>query len=245
MRDNQFRLLGERRFGPFFVAQFLGAFNDNVFKNALLILIAFEAAALGALGTDSLINLAAGIFILPFFLFSATAGQFADKYEKSLLIRRIKMAEIAIMIVAAIALFLESVPLLLFVLFLLGAQSTAFGPVKYGVLPQLLNDKELIGGNGLVGMGTFMAILLGTATGGLLIGNGNAGALAVSTLVVAVACAGYWVSRSVPAVPVVDPELSINWNPFVETWRIIAFTRRSRTVFLSVIGISWFWFFGA
>ncbi|MGI9260292.1 MAG: MFS transporter, partial [Gammaproteobacteria bacterium] len=245
MRDSQFNLLRERRFGPFFLTQFFGAFNDNVYKNALLILIAFEVSRLGALGTDSLINLAAGIFILPFFIFSATAGQLADKFEKSSLIRRIKLAEIAIMIFAAIGLYYENISVLMGVLFLLGTQSAIFGPVKYGVIPQLLNDKELIGGNGLVGMGTFLAILLGTALGGLLIGMEEGGNVAVSAMVIAVAGLGYLVSRFVPRIPVVDPDLRINWNPITETWRIIQFTRRSRTVFLSVIGISWFWFFGA
>ncbi len=245
MRDSQFNLLRERRFGPFFLAQFFGAFNDNVYKNALLILIAFEASRLGALSTDALINLAAGIFILPFFLFSATAGQLADKFEKSILIRRLKLVEIAIMICAAFGLYYQSVSMLLGVLFLLGTQSAFFGPVKYGVIPQLLNDKELIGGNGLVGMGTFLAILLGTALGGVLIGMGEGGTVAVGAMVIAVAVLGYWISRFVPRVAIVDPGLKINWNPLTETWRIIEFTRRSRTVFLSVIGISWFWFFGA
>ena len=245
MSDSQFQLLRERRFGPFFAVQFFGAFNDNVFKNALLILIAFETSRIGMLGTDALINLAAGIFILPFFLFSATAGQIADKMEKSSLIRRIKLAEIAIMICAAFGLYFENISLLIGVLFLLGMQSAIFGPIKYGVIPQLLNDKELIGGNGLVGMGTFLAILLGTALGGLLIGMEEGGNVAVSSLVIVIAVLGYWVSRSVPRIPVVDPSLEINWNPLTETWRIIQFTRRNRTVFLSVIGISWFWFFGA
>ncbi len=245
MRDSQFNLLRQRRFGPFFLTQFFGAFNDNVYKNALLILIAFEVSRLGSIGTDTLINLAAGIFILPFFLFSATAGQFADKYEKSGLVRRIKLAEIAIMVLAAFGLYYQNTAVLLGVLFLLGTQSALFGPVKYGVIPQLLSDKELIGGNGLVGMGTFLAILLGTALGGVLIGIGESGTVAVGAMVIAVAVLGYWISRFVPQVPIVDSDLEINWNPLTETWRIIEFTRRSRTVFLSVIGISWFWFFGA
>jgi len=242
---NQFSLLTQRRFGPFFATQFLGAFNDNVFKNALLILIAFQVAGVGSSDSNTLINLAAGIFILPFFLFSASAGQLADKYEKSFLIRLIKLFEISIMICAAVGLYLRSVPFLIGVLFLMGTQSALFGPVKYGILPQLLGDDELIGGNGLVGMGTFMAILLGTMAGGLLVGIPDGGTIAVGMIVVAVACMGYWVSRSIPPVPTVDPGLKVNWNALTETWRIIQFTRQSRTVFLSVIGISWFWFFGA
>ena len=244
-RENQYSLLKQRRFGPFFFTQFLGAFNDNVFKNSLLILIAFQIAGPGRLSTNTLINISAGLFILPFFLFSATAGQLADKYEKSFLIRLVKLLEISIMLLAAVGLYQRSVPLLVGVLFLMGTQSALFGPVKYGILPQLLDDKELIGGNGLVGMGTFLAILLGTAIGGLLIGNAEYGTTAVGVTVVSIACLGYWLSRSVPAVPTVDPGLKINWNPMTETWRIIQFTRQSRTVFLSVIGISWFWFFGA
>ncbi|MCZ6475033.1 MAG: MFS transporter [Gammaproteobacteria bacterium] len=242
---NQFSLLTQRRFGPFFATQFLGAFNDNVFKNALLILIAFQVAGVGSSDSNTLINLAAGIFILPFFLFSASAGQLADKYEKSFLIRLIKLFEISIMICAAVGLYLRSVPFLIGVLFLMGTQSALFGPVKYGILPQLLGDDELIGGNGLVGMGTFMAILLGTMAGGLLVGIPDGGTIAVGVIVVTVACMGYWVSRSIPPVPTVDPGLKVNWNALTETWRIIQFTRQSRTVFLSVIGISWFWFFGA
>ncbi len=244
-KENQYSLLKQRRFGPFFFTQFLGAFNDNVFKNALLILIAFQVAGIGSFDTNTLINFSAGIFILPFFLFSASAGQLADKYEKSFLIRLVKLLEISIMICAAVGLYLRSIPLLIGVLFLMGTQSTLFGPVKYGILPQLLGDEELIGGNGLVGMGTFMAILLGTAIGGLLIGIPDSGTIAVGMLVVTVACMGYWVSRSIPPVPTVDPGLKVNWNALTETWRIIQFTRQSRTVFLSVIGISWFWFFGA
>jgi len=242
---NQFSLLTQRRFGPFFATQFLGAFNDNVFKNALLILIAFQVVGVGSSDSNTSINLAAGIFILPFFLFSASAGQLADKYEKSFLIRLIKLFEISIMICAAVGLYLRSVPFLIGVLFLMGTQSALFGPVKYGILPQLLGDDELIGGNGLVGMGTFMAILLGTMAGGLLVGIPDGGTIAVGMIVVAVACMGYWVSRSIPPVPTVDPGLKVNWNALTETWRIIQFTRQSRTVFLSVIGISWFWFFGA
>jgi len=244
-KESQYSLLKQRRFGPFFFTQFLGAFNDNVFKNSLLILIAYQIADFGGLGTNTLINISAGLFILPFFLFSATAGQLADKYEKSFLIRLVKLLEISIMLLAAVGLYQRSVPVLVGVLFLMGTQSALFGPVKYGILPQLLDDKELIGGNGLVGMGTFLAILLGTAIGGLLIGNAENGTTAVGVTVVSIACLGYWISRGVPAVPTVDPGLKINWNPMTETWRIIRFTGRSRTVFLSVIGISWFWFFGA
>ncbi|MFQ6021711.1 MAG: MFS transporter [Acidiferrobacterales bacterium] len=243
--NNQFSLLGQRRFGPFFLTQFLGAFNDNVFKQALVTLIAFHSATLIATNTDTLVNLSAGLFILPFFLFSATAGQMADKYEKSRLIQLIKLLEILIMICAAAGFYLKNVPLLIGLLFLMGTQSSLFGPVKYGILPQVLKDEELVGGNGLVEMGTFLAILLGTMAGIILIGLSDVGIVAVSLTVIVVACLGYLASRRIPSVPRVDTALQINWNPFTETWRIIQFTRRNRTVFLSILGISWFWFLGA
>ncbi|MGD2056428.1 MAG: MFS transporter, partial [Gammaproteobacteria bacterium] len=243
--DNQFSLLKQRRFGPFFLTQFFGAFNDNVFKNALIILIAFQATGMDRLNSDTLINLCAGLFILPFFLFSATAGQLADRFEKARLIRIIKLLEIAIMILAAVAFHLGSIPLLIAVLFLMGCQSTLFGPVKYGILPQHLREDELVGGNGLVETGTFLAILLGTLTGGVLIGLPGNGAFMVSVTVVAVACLGYLSSRSIPRAVPVAPELRINWNVFTETWRILRFASGNRTVFLSILGISWFWQLGA
>ena len=242
--NNQFSLLKQRRFGPFFLTQFLGAFNDNVFKNALIILIAFQTVGLAS-GVDTLINLSAGLFILPFFLFSATAGQFADKYEKSRLIRLIKLLEIVIMIAAAIGFYMGNIPLLIGLLFLMGTQSTLFGPIKYGILPQHLKEEELVGGNGLVEMGTFLAILLGTMTGGILIGLAEVGVALVAIAVIIIACLGYLASRGIPIAAPVDPELRINWNPVTETWRNLNFIRGNRTVFLSVLGISWFWFFGA
>jgi hypothetical protein len=240
----QFSLLKQRRFGPFFVTQFLGAFNDNVFKNALVILIAFQAAAASVQDANTLVNLSAGLFILPFFLFSATAGQFADKYEKSRLIRLIKLLEIVIMSGAAISFYLGHVPLLMGLLFLMGAQSTLFGPVKYGILPQHLREEELVGGNALVETGTFLAILLGTMLGGILIGL-QGGALWVAGIVVVLAVLGYLSSLGIPTAAPTDPTLVVNWNPITETWRIFQFTRQNRTVFLSILGISWFWLVGA
>jgi len=241
---SQFTLLKQRRFGPFFLTQFLGAFNDNVFKNALVILIAFQAAFSSGYDSNTLINLSAGLFILPFFLFSATAGQLADKYEKSTLIRRIKVLEILIMCGAAIGFYLNNIALLIGLLFLMGTQSTLFGPVKYGILPQHLREEELMGGNGMVEMGTFLAILLGTMVGGILIGLPD-GALWVAVIVITLAILGYLSSFRIPAAAPVAPELRINWNPLTETWRIFQFTRQNRTVFLSILGISWFWFVGA
>ncbi len=242
---NQFSLLRQRRFGPFFLTQFFGAFNDNVYKNALIILLAFQAAGRGLGDSNTLINLSAGLFILPFFLFSATAGQLADKYEKSRLIRRVKLLEIAIMSFAVAAFHLGSIPMLIGVLFLLGTQATLFGPVKYGILPQHLREDELVGGNGMVEMGTFLAILLGTLTGGVLIGLPGNGVVMVSVTVIALACLGYLSSLGIPTAAAAAPELRINWNPFTETWRNLDFARTNRTVFLSILGISWFWLLGA
>jgi 1-acyl-sn-glycerol-3-phosphate acyltransferase len=242
---SQYALLGEKRFGPFFMTQFLGAFNDNVYKNALLLLIAFHAADRFAASSNTLINLSAGLFILPFFLFSATAGQLADKFEKSALIRLVKLGEIGIMALAAVAMWLDSIVMLIALLFLMGAQSSLFGPVKYGILPQLLDEDELLGGNGLVEMGTFLAILLGTALGGILIGIDNIGSMLVAAAVVTIAVLGYVSSLGIPRIPAVDPQMQINWNPFSETWRIMGYARENRTVFLCILGISWFWFVGA
>ncbi len=243
-QHNQFSLLHERRFLPFFCTQFLGAFNDNVYKNALVIMLAFHAAALTSLSSGTLVNLCAGLFILPFFLFSATAGQLADKYDKARIIRYVKLFEIGIMVVGAAGFLTQNLPLLVGALFLMGLHSTVFGPVKYSILPQHLDVKELVGGNGLVEMGTFLAILIGTVLGGVLIAQENSAVL-VSVAVITIACAGYLTSRAVPGAPPAAPDLKINWNPFTETWANFQFTRGNRTVFLSVLGISWFWFYGA
>jgi len=242
--QSQFGLLCERRFLPFFCTQFLGAFNDNVYKNALVILLAFHAASLTAINPGTLVNLCAGLFILPFFLFSATAGQIADKYDKASIIRYVKLLEIAIMFAGAAGFFFQNVALLMAVLFLMGLHSTIFGPVKYSILPQHLRPTEIVGGNGLVEMGTFLAILLGTILGGLLVAQAQF-ALYVSATVVSIAVLGYLASRAIPAAPPAAPDLKINWNPLTESWANLQFTRRNRTVFLSVLGVSWFWFYGA
>lgn len=242
--QNQFALLRERRFLPFFCTQFLGAFNDNVYKNALVILLAFHAATLTTLDSGTLVNLCGALFILPFFLFSATAGQLADKYDKARIVRYVKLFEIAIMTVGAVGFVQQNLILLLLALFLMGLHSTLFGPVKYSILPQHLKLEELVGGNGMVEMGTFVAILLGTVLGGILIAQANASML-VSVAVLTIAVLGYLTSRGVPAAPPAAPDLKINWNPFTETWANLKFTRGNRAVFLSVLGISWFWFYGA
>ena len=242
--SSQFTLLRERRFLPFFLTQFLGAFNDNLYKNALVVLITFHAATYTALAPDVLVNLAAGIFILPFFLFSATAGQLADKFEKSHLMRLIKLLEIGIMALAATAFALDSLPLMLATLFLMGTQSSLFGPVKYAILPQHLDETELVGGNGVVESGTFVAILIGTIAGGVMIALPG-GARWVSVAVLVIACAGYLASRGIPHAAAADTALRINWNPVSQTLRTLGFARANRTVFLSILGISWFWFYGA
>jgi 1-acyl-sn-glycerol-3-phosphate acyltransferase len=241
---SQFRLLAERRFGPFFATQFLGAFNDNVFKNALVILIAFQITQSGGLRPEVLVNLAGALFILPFFLFSATAGQLADKYDKASLIRAVKLLEIGIAVLGAFALAHRDIVLLLLTLFLFGLQSTLFGPVKYSILPRTLREDELVGGNGLVETGTSIAILAGTIVGGLLIARSDGSRIVVPAVIIAVALAGYAASRLVPSVPSADPALRFAWNPFTGTWALLTFARRSRVVFLSILGVSWFWFFG-
>ena len=245
MQHSLFGLLKLKRFGPFFATQFFGAFNDNVFKNALVIMITFQAVASSGLDADVLVNACAGLFILPFFLFSATAGQLADKYEKSFLIRLIKVVEVLVMSAAAVGFYTGNIYFLLGVLFLMGTQSAFFGPIKYGILPQHLKDNELIAGNAIVEMGTFLAILLGIVAGSKLIGVESWGAVAVSGTIVAVAIIGLIISFLIPVAEAADPQLKFNWNPLQETWNTIQHTRSNDVVFKSIMGISWFWFFGA
>ncbi len=230
---------------PFFMTQGLGAFNDNIFKNALAALLVFEGSRLAGLNTDQLVNFSAMVFILPFFLFSALFGQFADKYEKSMQIRFVKLFEIVIMLLATLGFWLHNVPLLMFVLFLLGLQSTIFGPIKYGILPQILSREELVGGNALIEMGTFVAILAGTIAGPQLAGIDVSWPYWVGVGCLTIAVAGYLYARRIPTADAVDPELKINWNIFSETVRNLKFLNENQTVLNSVLGISWFWFFGA
>lgn len=242
--SGQSHLLTTRRFLPFFGTQFLGAFNDNLYKNALIVLLTFQASSWTTLRPELLANLAAGIFILPFFLFSATAGQLADKYDKAMLARRVKLLEIVIMFVVGAGFALHSLTILMAALCLLGLQSALFGPVKYAILPQHLKPCELIGGNALVEAGTFVAILIGTIAGALVAAL-EEGALWITVVGVLVAVAGYLTSRGIPEAPAPAPELRINLNPLTETWRNIGFARENRTVFLAILGISWFWLYGA
>jgi 1-acyl-sn-glycerol-3-phosphate acyltransferase len=242
---SQFRLLGQRRFAPFFFTQFLGAFNDNVFKNAIVILITFGAVRLSGASPAVVVNMAAVLFILPFFLFSATAGQLADKYDKAMLIRWIKALEIVIMAVAAFGFVRRDAHVLLGTLFLMGLHSTLFGPVKYSLLPQVLKEEELVGGNALVESGTFLAILLGTILGGILAALPRGPDAFVPAVTIGVAALGWLVSRGIRRVPPPDPGLVVRWNPIRETWRNLQFAAGNRTVFLSIFGVSWFWFVGS
>ena len=242
-RRSQFQILFTRRLGPLFTTQFFGAFNDNLFKAALTVFFVY-GGLVAAEQTDLVVNAAAGLFVLPFFLFSAMAGQFADKYEKSRLIRGVKLLEIAVALLAGAALFLQSLTLMFVVLFLLGFQSSFFGPLKFSILPQHLHETELVGGNGMVGMGTFVAILLGTILG-TLIGGAEAVSAWLFALVLAVAVSGYLASRWVPPAPASDPGQSVRWNPLALTWDVINLAREKKSVFLSVLGISWFWLTGA
>ena len=242
--SNQFKLMQEKRFKPFFYTQFLGAFNDNMFKTALITLVAFHAATLTTLDSGLLVTILPGVFILPYFLFSATAGQLADKFEKSKIIRLVKIFEIGIMLFASAGFFLHNIWLLGIALFMMGMHSTLFGPVKYAYLPQHLGEHELVGGNGMIEMGTFVAILLGQVLGAWLAIQ-HPHELITSIAILIIAVLGYWHSRGVPDSPAQEPLLEINWNPFTETYRSIKFIWHHQAVWLAIIAISWFWFYGA
>ncbi|UPG90438.1 MFS transporter [Luteibacter aegosomaticola] len=240
---SQFSLLGKRRFAPFFWTQALGAFNDNAFRNAMVMLVAFQMAL-----PDSQVslytNLAPALFILPYFLFSATAGQLAEKFEKTRIIRFVKLFEIAAMAIAAIGFHTHHISLLLLVLFLMGVHSTVFGPIKYSILPQALERSELVGGNALVETGTQLAMLIGMIVGNSLMLIAGYGTTAASAATIVIAIAGYLACRTIPAAPATAPDLRFNWNPLSETWRVLKLTHEDRAVFNAVLGISWFWFFG-
>ncbi len=242
---NQFALLGQRRFAPFFWAQFLGAGNDNLFKFAFTVMVTFGATSASGLAPALVVQLIAALFILPFLLFSATSGQLADKFDKARLIRFVKNLEIAIMAIALYGFTAKSVPVLLLCTFLLGVHSTLFGPVKYAYLPQQLDERELTGGNGMVEMGTFVAILLGNVVGGLLIAVPEVGAGYVAWSCLALALLGRVSAQFVPSAPATDAALQINWNPVTETWCNLKLAHGSIVVFRSLLGISWMWFFGA
>ncbi len=250
---SQFALLKTRRFLPFFLTQFFGAFNDNLFRNALIVSVTF-GATVAAEKAKFLANVAPGLFILPFFLFSAIAGQLADKYEKSRLIRQTRAAEVVVMLGAAVALYNSHIPSLLALLFLLGLLATIFGPLKYSLMPQHLRQSELVGGNALVDSGTFLAILIGTIMGGLLVptphssvteSGASHASIAASVAMVVVAIATYVFSRFIPRGEATDPALRVNFNPITATWQVVRFAAQTRAIFLSLLGISWFWLVGA
>ena len=245
MNFNQFSLLKTRRFLPLFLTQFLGAFHDNLFKNALVVLILYGAATQATSNPEILVTAATGIFILPFILFSAMGGQLADKYPKHLLIRRIKTAEMGIALLGFASLLSGSLILSFITLFALGTQSAFFGPSKYSILPEHLEDHELIGGNALVNTGTFLAILIGTIAGTLMI-TMAAGKVIVSTVLLAVAVAGYFCSRFIP--PNIDhaPNLYIKLNPIAGTVANIKRTfSQTPDIVYAVCGTGWFYFLGA
>ncbi|GEK12671.1 MFS transporter [Aliivibrio fischeri] len=240
----QAKLLTQRRFLPYFLTQSLGAFNDNIFKNTLLLFVAFASVDSLPISSNLFINLAAGLFILPFFLFSAFAGVLADKYEKSAFIRKVKLAEIIIMLFGAIAFVLKDFTLLLILLFLMGTQSAFFGPVKYALLPQQLKEDELVSGNALVETGTFLAILFGTIGAGIIASQENAQYIAAGAVLL-FAVLGYLSSRFIPYAKAIDPTLSFRWRPIQQTRNTISIAKKDTSVFLAIMGISWFWFLGA
>ncbi len=243
--SGQFALLGQRRFAPFFWTQFCGAGNDNVFKVAFTSLITYQASRFSGLDAGTAAFVISAVFILPFVLFSATSGQLADKYDKATMMRLVKNLEIAIMALGAFGFLGYSAAILLAATFLMGLHSTLFGPVKYAYLPQHLQPEELTGGNGMVEMGTFVAILIGTIVGGQLAGIPEAGPAWVAGATLAIALIGRIVAGFIPSAPSSDAGLVINWNPVSETWKNLKLAKTNRTVFLSLLGISWLWFFGA
>ncbi|MEB0042019.1 MULTISPECIES: MFS transporter [unclassified Pseudomonas] len=242
-QQSQFTLLGKRRFLPFFITQSLGAFNDNVLKQSLILAILYKLAIDG--DRSIWVNLCALLFILPFFLFSALAGQFGEKYSKDALIRLIKLGEIAIMVVGAAGFMLNHLWMMLLALFAMGTHSALFGPVKYSILPQHLHENELVGGNGLVEMGTFLAILAGTICAGVMMSSEHYAPI-VATALLLVACLGYLASRSIPRAVADSPEISLNWNIFSESWTTLRLgLGQTPAVSRSIVGNSWFWFVGA
>ncbi|RFP14530.1 MULTISPECIES: MFS transporter [unclassified Duganella] len=244
-QPNQFSLLSQRRFAPFFWTQFLGAFNDNLFKTALVVMLTFDAMSWTTLSPSLITNLIPGLFILPYVLFSATAGQLADKFEKSGLTRFVKWLEVAIMCIAGLGWMTHTLWLLVTAVVGMGVHSTLFGPVKYAYLPQQLKPEELIGGNGVTEMGTFVGILLGEILGAVLVVQKPNGIAFEAVATIAVALLGLIASYRIPLAPAPAPELKVSWNFIGESFRNINFSRKNRVVFLSMLGNSWFWFYGA
>ncbi|MBJ2241098.1 MFS transporter [Pseudomonas sp. MF6772] len=240
---SQFTLLRKRRFLPFFITQSLGAFNDNIFKQSLILAILYKLTIEG--DRSIWVNLCALLFILPFFLFSALAGQFGEKFNKDALIRAIKLGEIVIMAVGAVGFMTNHLELMLLALFAMGTHSALFGPVKYSIMPQALREEELVGGNGLVEMGTFLAILAGTIGAGVMMSSAQY-APVVSTAIVAIAVLGYLASRGIPRAAASSPEMRLDWNIFSQSWATLRLgLGQTPAVSRSIVGNSWFWFVGA
>lgn len=244
-QHSQFTLLKERRFAPFFWTQFFGAFNDNVFKTALLTVLTYDALTWTTMDVGLLNNLIPGLFILPFVLFSATSGQLADKFEKGKVARYVKLLEIGIMVIAAFGWMTHNIWVLVAAVAGMGIHSTLFGPVKYAYLPQHLHADELVGGNGVIEMGTFVGILLGEILGAMLVVHKPWGVELVAGGCILIAVLGWLFSLRIPASPAPVPELKINWNAATETVRNLSFSKKNRPVFLSLLANSWFWFYGA
>jgi acyl-[acyl-carrier-protein]-phospholipid O-acyltransferase/long-chain-fatty-acid--[acyl-carrier-protein] ligase len=240
----QNNLIKDKRFWPIFWTQFLGAFNDNLYKNALVLLITFKSFQLGSLGPEQMVALCGGVFILPFFLFSAFAGQVADKLPKAKLVLNIKLCEILIMSLGAIGFYQSNIKLLLAALFFMGLQSAFFGPVKYSILPELIDEEELIEGNALFSMGTMVSILLGTILGGVLISLPEIGIMMIMVTIIFLAIMGAWFSSKIKFKEINQSDLEIEKGVITATWKIIKMAYADKQVWLAIIGISWFWFLG-
>ncbi|MGE8561364.1 MAG: MFS transporter [Acinetobacter sp.] len=244
MEKNE-HLLGTRRFLPMFVTQFFGALNDNVYKQALLLVITYGWINQQSASVSTLNNLAALLFILPYFIFSATAGQIADKYERSQLVRGIKVLEIVIMLIGSAGFLLGHLWLLLIALFLMGVHSTFFGPIKYAILPEILKPNELMSGNALFQSGTSIAILIGMILGGAVISASDGNLFWISLTVVTIAVLGYFSSRFVLKQNVTSPEIKIDWNFFRTSYQTLKYAKSLPIIFLILLGNSWYWFYGA
>ncbi|AVH13879.1 MFS transporter [Acinetobacter indicus] len=244
MEKNE-NLLATRRFLPMFCTQFLGALNDNVFKQALLLVITYGWISQQSGSISTLNNLAALLFILPYFIFSATAGQIADKYERSQLVRYLKLLEIAVMLLATVGFLIGNLWLLMFALFLMGAQSTFFGPIKYAILPEILKPNELMSGNALFQSGTSIAILVGMILGGAVISLSAGNLLWISLTVLAIAVVGYLASRFILKQPIAAPQLEVDWNFFRTSIQTLKYAKNLPLIFLILLGNSWYWFYGA
>lgn len=242
--SSQFALFFKKRFTAMFITQFMGAFNDNLFKQALLLVLTYSVASQMGMKISTLNNLAAMLFILPYFLFSALAGQLADKYEKSKLTVNIKILEIVIMVIAVFGFFMQLYWLLFVALFLLGTQSTFFGPIKYAYLPQVMHEDELVGANGLFQMGTSLSILFGMIVAGVLTQLPNA-YVWICTTVMLVAILGLMGAKNIPHTPATQPNLTVNWNIITTSWQTIQFLYGFPLLFFIILGNSWFWFYGA